>query len=333
MSYCQPSCIAPSYDSTPVVGFGSSGRRVNGLGNGSLGYGGLGCGGFSYGGYGNGSETHHPSKMSSCQPSCIVPSYNSTPVVGFGSSGHRVNGLSNGSLGYGGLGYGVYGNGSESHHPSKMSYCQPSCVAPSYNSSPVVGFGSSGRRVNGLGNGSLGYGSFGSGGLGYGGYGYGSETHHPSKMSSCQPSCIVPSYDSTPVVGFGSPGHRVNGLGNGSLGYCGFGYGGLGYGGYGNGSESHHPSKMSSCQPSCVAPSYDSTPVVGFGSSGCRVNGLGNGSLGYGGFGYGGYGNGSGNVTSSADLGTLSGVILKPINQLPPSEFVIKETRWSFVPT
>nr|XP_060614593.1 chorion class B protein L11-like [Anolis sagrei ordinatus] len=157
-------------------------------------------------------------------------------------------------------------------------------------------------------------------------------------MSYCQPSCVVPSYDSTSVVGFGSSGRRVNGLSNGSLGYGSFGYGGLSYGGYGNGSETHHPSKMSSCQPSCVVPSYDSTPVVGFGSSGCRVNGLGNGSLGYGGFGYGGlgyggYGNGSGNVTSSADLGTLSGVIPKSINRLPPSEFVIEETRWSSVPT
>nr|XP_060642905.1 shematrin-like protein 2 [Anolis sagrei ordinatus] len=85
---------------------------------------------------------------------------------------------------------------------------------------------------------------------------------------------------------------------------------------------------MSYYQPSCVAPSYDSTPLFGFGSSGCRVNGLGNGSLGYGGFGYGGlgyggYGNGSGSVTSSADLGTLSGVTPNPINQLPTSECVI----------
>lgn len=95
---------------------------------------------------------------------------------------------------------------------------------------------------------------------------------------------------------------------------------------------------MASCGPSCAVPSCASAPVVGFGSSGIGANyGLG---LGYGnrGFGYGGLGGGFGGLnygygagglalggsTSSAELGTLEGIIPQPINQIPAAEVVLQ---------
>ncbi|XP_066466263.1 chorion class B protein M2410-like [Tiliqua scincoides] len=93
-------------------------------------------------------------------------------------------------------------------------------------------------------------------------------------------------------------------------------------------------SDMANCGPACTVPSCDSTPIVGLGSTGCRGLGWGYGGLGYGGLGWGygglgygglGYGYGSGaQVETSGNLGTLSGVIPQPINQIPPSEVVIQ---------
>ncbi|XP_026575993.1 elastin-like [Pseudonaja textilis] len=81
---------------------------------------------------------------------------------------------------------------------------------------------------------------------------------------------------------------------------------------------------MAFCGPSCAVPSCASAPAVGFGSAGSR--GLGYGGLGYGGLGYGlGYGYGAGALAeSSGSLGTLAGVIPKPINQVPASEVTIQ---------
>ncbi|XP_060550290.1 chorion class A protein PC292-like [Pantherophis guttatus] len=91
---------------------------------------------------------------------------------------------------------------------------------------------------------------------------------------------------------------------------------------------------MPYCGPSCAVPSCASAPVVGFGSAGTR--GLGCGGLGYGGFGYAGLGSaglgygslglgyGYGAGETSGSLGTLSGIIPRPINQIPASEVTIR---------
>ncbi|XP_032992152.1 claw keratin-like [Lacerta agilis] len=77
-------------------------------------------------------------------------------------------------------------------------------------------------------------------------------------MVDCGPSCAVPSWASTPTVGFGSAG----GLGYGGLGYglgglgsgfggFGQGYGGLGYG-YGGAERAANLGVLSGVVPSCI---------------------------------------------------------------------------------
>ncbi|XP_060113214.1 shematrin-like protein 2 [Heteronotia binoei] len=104
-------------------------------------------------------------------------------------------------------------------------------------------------------------------------------------MAYCGSVCGVPSYASSPMIGLGSAG-LSSGLGYGCVGS---GYRGISYGG------------------------------IGYGGLGCGYGGLGYGS----GIGY-GSGTWSSGGATSGELGTLSGIIPQPINQIPPAEVVIQ---------
>ncbi|ETE57515.1 Keratin, type II cytoskeletal 3, partial [Ophiophagus hannah] len=93
---------------------------------------------------------------------------------------------------------------------------------------------------------------------------------------------------------------------------------------------------MALCPPTYVIPSCASTPQFGLGSAGASAGlGLGGRGLGGGlqggsisglqGGSMGGLGGGLlGGGVSSGELGTLSGIVPQPINQIPPAEIVIQ---------